>query len=241
MKIRRVWVAAGIGLSMALVVAYAAAPDSSSDAMSKLKAGNERFVSGDMQHPHQAQARRHQTATEGQHPIVTVVGCADSRVPVEQVFDQGVGDVFTIRVAGNVCDTTEIASIDYAVSQLKTPMIVILGHTHCGAVGATAANADVKGALRELVEMIKPAVAAARASNPDLTGDALTAKAIEKNVWLQIEELIEESEIVRDAAKQGQVKIVGAIYDIETGKVNWLGQHPQQNAIMSEYDAVGTY
>jgi carbonic anhydrase len=230
----------GAVVTAVMLVAQAAAP-SASDVKSMLKTGNQRFVSGEMKHPHQTQDRRHNTATKGQKPFVTVVGCADSRVPVEQVFDQGVGDIFTIRVAGNVCDTTEIASVEYAVATLETPMIVVLGHTHCGAVGATAMNQDVPGHLKELVAMIKPAVTAARAEDPSLSGDALVAKSIEKNVWLQIEELLEESEVVRDAAKNGKVQIVGAIYDIETGKVNMLGAHPKQNSIIHEEDAVGTY
>ncbi len=196
-----------------------------------LKEGNVRHMEGQSQHPNQEPARRLALAKDGQEPLVTIVSCSDSRVPVEQVFDRGVGDVFVVRVAGNVAGTSEMASVEYGVGHLGTPVLLVLGHTKCGAVTAVVKGAELHGHLAALAKLIKPAAhkALGEAASPE---DAVPI-AIQFNVWQQIENLLTDSPELRAAAKGGKVLVVGAVYDIASGKVAWLGQHPQWDRIMA--------
>lgn len=198
--------------------------------------GNKRFRSGTMRHPHEDAARRHDTALEGQHPFATIVGCADSRVPVEIILDQGLGDLFVIRVAGNVVATDEAGSIEYGVEHLKTPLLVVLGHEGCGAVSAVVDGAHVGGSIPKLVAHILPAVEAARQRFPNVEHDALISAAVEQNVWHSIEDLIAHSRIVRDAVIAGDLSVQGAVYDLKTGCVFWLGAHPRQAKLLKSSD-----
>lgn len=195
-----------------------------------LKEGNARFASDHPSHPGAGADRRSVTAMEGQTPLVTVLSCADSRAPVELLFDRGVGDVFTVRVAGNVAHTDEIATIEYGVGHLHTPVLLVLGHTHCGAVTAVVKGAHLDGSLPKLVDHIQWAAARAKAEG----GDEATVldHAIRENVWQSIVDVLEDSEIVRNEVKRGNVLVLGAIYDIETGKVEWLGEHPRQKELL---------
>lgn len=207
----------------------AAKKPSPDEAIAMLKAGNARFVEGKAQHPHADAARLHQAGTEnqGDHAYATVITCSDSRVPVEMIFDAGVMDIFVIRVAGNVCDVDERGSIEYGLAHVHTPVLVVLGHTQCGAVTAVTHAVLGKGHALErnippLVDNIEPAVRAAMASHPKIEGTDIIPYAIEENVWMGIEELFMESPASRDIVKSGKAKVVGAIYDVGTGKVNWL-------------------
>jgi methyl-accepting chemotaxis protein len=173
------------------------------------------------------------TGANGQKPIVTILGCSDSRVPLERIFDQGVGDVFAVRVAGNVSDTDEIGSAEYGTGHLNTPLMVVLGHTKCGAVTAVATGAQVHGSIPGLVDNIIPSVEAAKAKHPGVTGKDIVPFAIEENVWQSIGDVLSGSEEIRTLVKEGKLAVVGAVYDIDTGKVNWLGQHPEQTAFLS--------
>lgn len=200
-------------------------------AIEKLKAGNQRFVAGTSEYPHTNQARLAQAGTEnqGDHAYATVITCSDSRVPVELVFDAGVMDIFVIRVAGNVCDTDEIGSIEYGLAHVNTPVLVVLGHTQCGAVTAVTHAVQGKGHALErnippLVDNIIPAVKAAMADHPKLKGNGVIPYAIEQNVWQGIEDLFMKSPATRDIVKSGKAKVVGAIYDVGTGKVRWLSE-----------------
>jgi len=204
------------------------------EALSRLKNGNDRFVEGTAKHPRTDAARRAETVKDGQHPIATVIACSDSREPVEIVCDQGVGDVFIIRVAGNVCNTDEIASVEYGVGHLGTPVCVVMGHTNCGAVTAAATDAELHGNLPALIGFIYPAVQRAKKSHPELSGKALVPAAIEANVWLSIENLFHRSAEVRKHAAEGKVLVVGAIYDLASGKITWLGPHPEQKQLLGE-------
>jgi carbonic anhydrase len=218
--------------------ASAAGPGiSPDDALGKLKAGNARYVSGVVQHPNQDQKRRSATATEGQHPFATVLGCSDSRVPVEVLFDSGIGDIFVIRVAGNVVDVDEAGSIEYAVDHLGTPVLVVLGHTQCGAVTAVAQKAEVHGNIRPLVANIQPAVATARKMHPELAGDAIVSEAIKANVWQAIADLFKSSPVTVAKVKAGNLKVVGAVYNIDSGAINWMGAHPMQDQLLSKSGA----
>lgn len=192
------------------------------EAVRELRRGNARFVAGNAVHPHLDANRRTETAAEGQKPFATILACSDSRVPVELIFDQGIGDLFVIRVAGNVCGTSEIASIEYGVEHLHTPLLVVMGHTHCGAVSAAAENADVHGRIPELLGHIKPVVDDTRKRFPGLTGTELLDMAIKANVQNTIETVFTKSPGVARAAREHKVKVLGAHYNIQTGVVSWL-------------------
>jgi carbonic anhydrase len=201
---------------------------SADEAMRVLKAGNARYVEGKLQHPHQDRARRALTAGQGQHPLATILTCSDSRVPAEIIFDQGIGDIFVIRVAGNVAATDEIGSIEYAVDHLAVPVVMVLGHTQCGAVTAVVENSKLPPNIASLVAPIKPAVDKAREANPEAAKDVLLKAAITDNVWQAIEDMLRQSPIIREKARDHHVQVVGALYDLDSGQVQWLGPHPDQ-------------
>jgi carbonic anhydrase len=199
------------------------------EVLKMLQEGNQRFSSGKATYPHIDAARIALAGKEnqGNYAYATVITCSDSRVPVELVFDAGVMDIFVIRVAGNVCDTDEVGSIEYGVAHVKTPLLVVLGHTQCGAVTAvTHALQGKEQALERnippLLDNIIPAVKRAINEQKDAHGDAIIPYAIEENVWQSIEDLFMKSPAVRNIIKDGKAKVVGAIYDVGTGKVKWL-------------------
>lgn len=203
------------------------------EAMQRLMDGNARFVGGECTHPRIDSKRLLETAQNGQQPFATVITCSDSRVPVEVLFDQGIGDIFVIRVAGNVCDTDEVGSIEYGVDHLGTPLFVVLGHTHCGAVTAVTTEAKLHGSIPPLVDNIAPAVDRAAQMNPHLTKKELVPEAIKANCWQSIEDLFRTSSATRERVKAGKLKVVAAIYNIRTGKVGWLGCHPEQDRLVA--------
>ena len=239
MKVKKVcWVLVMVSLvawSPALLRASGEGPGISSDqALSQLKEGNERFVGGAAKHPNQNAERRKETATKGQKPIATILSCSDSRVPVEILFDSGIGDLFIVRVAGNVADVDEIGSIEYGVDHLGTPILLVLGHTRCGAVTAVVENAQVHGSIPELVANIEPAVARVKSANPNMGKDAMINEAIQENAWQSIEDVFVKSEAVRKRVREGNLKVIAAIYDIESGKVTWMGPHPKEKAMVAQ-------
>jgi methyl-accepting chemotaxis protein/carbonic anhydrase len=225
-------------------VCSAAAPKPSPDAtIAMLKDGNARFVAGQSEHPNSNAARLGQAGTEnqGDHAYATVITCSDSRVPVERVFDAGVMDIFVIRVAGNVCDTDEVGSIEYGLAHVKTPVLVVLGHKQCGAVTAVTHAVYGTGHALErnippLVDNIEPAVRRAMRKHSNIKGDDIIPYGIEENVWQGIEDLFMTSPSTRNLVNSGKVKVVGAIYDVGTGVVEWL---PEQKtyAILSKVES----
>ena len=226
-------------VGMLAIVALARASDTTTkigpkEAIQRLTDGNARYVQGANTHPHEDSARRLETAANGQHPYVTILSCSDSRVPLEVLFDQGIGDIFVVRVAGNVCGQSEMGSIEYGVDHVGTPLLVVLGHTGCGAVKAATAHAEVHGNVKALVARIAPALAEAQAAHPDLHDMDLVPAVTEANVWHSIEDLFTNSHITRDCIESGKLKVIGAIYDIKTGQVKWLGEHPRQKALLTE-------
>jgi carbonic anhydrase len=194
------------------------------EALGRLKAGHQRFLDGRCEHPHCDAARRQSVFAEGQHPSAVVIGCSDSRVPVEAIFDQGIGDVFVVRVAGNVCNGDEIASIEYAVEHLGVPLCVVLGHTRCGAVTAVVKGEAIHGHLARLVRKIQDAVEDARRENPSLAGDDLIDAAARHNVWRGMVDLARESTAIATRVDSGALRIAGAVYDLATGQIDWLNQ-----------------
>jgi carbonic anhydrase len=198
-------------------------------ALQLLKDGNERFSAGKSAYPHCDPTRLGlaDRSDQGDYAFATVLSCSDSRVPVELIFDAGIMDLFVVRVAGNVCDTDEIGSIEYGLAHVKTPVLVILGHTRCGAVTAISQAVAGHGHKLErnippLVDNIIPAVKRAMEQHKDVHGDDIVPFAIEENVWQGAEDLFMKSPAVRSLVKEGKVRVVGAIYDLSTGKVEWL-------------------
>lgn len=198
------------------------------EALHLLSAGNERFAAGKPEHPHTGLSRVESTAKNGQAPFAAVLSCADSRVPVETVFDRGVGDLFVVRVAGNVADSGTLASIEYAAEHLHTPLVVVMGHTQCGAVKAAVDDAKLDGSLPALIDLIRPAVSEVRKRNPGASEKELFNDAIKQNVRQQIADCVEKSPIVRRLVRSGKVKIVGALYKIETAQVEWLDDNAEK-------------
>ena len=190
-----------------------------------LRDGNARFIAGKTQHPHLEGARRTNTVANGQEPFATILSCSDSRAPAELIFDRGVGDLFIVRVAGNIAGGSELATVEYGAEHLGTPVVIVMGHTKCGAVTAVVKGAELHGHLLLLADEIKPAADQAKAAGH--TGDALVPAAIEANVWRTMENLLTRSSIVNSRVKSGRTLLIGAVYDLESGKVRWLGPHPQ--------------
>lgn len=200
--------------------------------LTALKDGNARFVESRAKAPHRDADRRADTAKNGQRPNATVIACSDSREPVEILFDQGIGDLFVIRVAGNVASTDEIGSAEYGCDNLGTPLLLVLGHTACGAVTAVVTHAEVHGSIPALIAPIKPAVEKAQKEHPELHDKELVPAAIEANVFQSIEDALKRSATLRQRVKDGKLRMEGAVYDLATGQVKWLGAHPQQKALL---------
>ncbi len=196
-----------------------------------LKEGNARFAAGNPQYPHQNAERRSSTVANGQEPFATILACSDSRDPVELIFDRGVGDLFVVRVAGNIAGISELATIEYGVGHLNTPLLIVMGHSKCGAVTAVVKGAELHGHLVALAEKIKPA--AERVKIETTNPDEAVPKAIQANVWQTIEDVIKQSDVVREKLAAGKVSILGAVYDLEHGTVNWLGAHPAQDSLVA--------
>ncbi|MDD4275068.1 MAG: carbonic anhydrase, partial [Desulfobacter postgatei] len=213
------------------------------EALQMLKDGNQRFVSEKSEHPHLTKQRMIQAGMEDQadHAYATILTCSDSQVPVEAIFDAGVMDIFVIRVAGNVCDTDEVGSIEYGLAHVRTPVMVVLGHTQCGAVTAVtrAINGHdhaVEKNIPPLVDNIEPAVRQTIEKYPQAKGDQIIPLAIEENVWISIRDLFMQSAATRELVKAGKAKVVGAIYDVSDGKVYWLEDTTVDN-ILNEVEA----
>jgi carbonic anhydrase len=183
------------------------------DALAELKAGNERFLNNAFINTDYKNQIEHTKLD--QHPHSLILSCLDSRVPPEILFDQGIGNIFVARVAGNIEDNNILGSMEFATKVKGTKLIVVMGHTKCGAVKGAIDNAEL-GNLTQLVNQIKPAITNANSAEEKLD---LTAK---KNVANTIDDILKNSPTVADLVKNGDVKIVGAYYDLATGKVVFL-------------------
>lgn len=188
-------------------------PVSPDAALKRLVEGNKRFVQQKRQNPHQSQLRLQETAT-AQYPFAAILGCADSRVPAEIVFDQGLGDLFVVRLAGNVISPTAVGSLEFATAVLGSQLIVVLGHERCGAVSAAVKGDPLPGRIGTFVEDIKPAVARVKNKSGDPVDNAVIA-----NVQYQAELLQETSIMLAQMITEGKLKIVGGRYDLDTGEV----------------------
>lgn len=189
-------------------------------ALAALKDGNRRFAGG-MAGSHTDNLRRVAATAMAQHPIASVIGCADSRTPPEVVFDLGLGDLFVCRVAGVSSETNDVASLEYGAEHLGIPLIVVMGHTNCGAMKAAIADKPLPGSLPHLIGMIRPAVERARAMYPNCDAATLLAAATREQVLGEVRQL-NSSPVLHELVHEGKLKIVGAIYSVENGKVTWL-------------------
>lgn len=183
------------------------------EAFELLKEGNARFVANQLEHPH-ISAQRKIELKNGQEPFAIVLGCADSRVPAEIAFDQGLGDIFTIRVAGNIANTESIASIEYAVAHLDTKLIIVLGHESCGAVGAAIAGGDNGHNLNMLLAHITPAISSSEGSSME--------DIVKNNARLNAQHMIDRSPILQTAIEKDGVEVKCAYYHFETGEVEYF-------------------
>ncbi|MFC4635415.1 carbonic anhydrase family protein [Dokdonia ponticola] len=190
----------------------------------RLKKGNENFVNNNLtQRDHSAQRRK---ATIGQYPKAIVLSCVDSRVPVEDVFDLGIGDIFVARVAGNIENKDIVGSMEFATAVAGSKVVIVMGHTACGAVKHAIDNTDAASmgmnALSDLLTEIKPSVAATEVDGEVSSKNvAFTNKVIQNNAIKTVEDIRKESPKMAELEKKGQIKIVSAVYDMETGKVTF--------------------
>jgi carbonic anhydrase len=188
------------------------------DAVTRLKAGNARYVSNKLRSKNYAADRK--ATASGQQPYAIVLACADSRVPPEILFDESLGKLFVIRVAGNVVDPVVLGSIEYAAEHLHVGTLMILGHESCGAVKATLEGGDVPPNIKSLVTRITPA--AEKAKRRGLDEAATLNLAIRENVMLQMEQTVEQSEVLKELVHEKKLRIVGGVYNLHSGAVHFL-------------------
>jgi len=185
----------------------------SQDSLNRLKEGNARFVADHLDGSLQDSSRR-KSLLDGQQPYAIILGCSDSRIVPELMFDTGLGELFVIRVAGNVANTSSIASIEYAVVHLGTKLIVVLGHQSCGAVTAAVAGGDNGHNLNHLLSHITPALAASKEG-------AMVDEVSKINAELTVGDLKNRSQIIKDAIDKGGLKVTPAFYNLDSGKVDF--------------------
>jgi carbonic anhydrase len=198
-----------------------------SEALQRLVEGNRRFISGEGGRDLDFEHSRRRELVEGQAPFAVVLGCSDSRVPLELVFDQGLGDLFVVRVAGNVALPSQVGSIEFAVEQFRTPLVVVMGHSQCGAIAATVDEVLDPGGpltpnLARLAERILPAVSTLLERNPEAGRDELIEGAVAENVRCVVAALTRDSELLAQRVRQGHLMLVGAEYSLESGEVNFF-------------------
>lgn len=184
------------------------------EALKELKAGNQRFLTGKQINTNYKEEIEETKAD--QHPHSLILSCLDSRIPPEIIFDQGIGNIFVARVAGNIEDPNILGSMEFATKVKGTKLIVVMGHNKCGAVKGAIDNAAL-GNLTQLVEQIKPAITGDKSDM-----DLMMNETANRNVELTIQDILKESTVINDLVKEGKVKIMGAFYDITSGKVSWM-------------------
>lgn len=206
-----------IFLSLAYSVANGQVRVAPDEALTRLKEGNARFINGKSTRPRQDFTRIKEVSA-GQAPFATIVGCSDSRVPNEIIFDQGLGDLFIVRTAGQVSTYASWGSIEFAEEVLGTKLIVVMGHTQCGAVNAAVTLPEVPGHIITLINAIKPAVETARKNKSENLLDA----SIRENIKMQVDQLRGLEPVLAKRVRDGSIKIIGALYHLNTGTVEFL-------------------
>jgi carbonic anhydrase len=204
---------------------------SASEALKRLREGNRRFVSGARSSETLTSPTRRDELAGGQEPFAIVLGCSDSRVPAEIVFDQGLGDLFVIRVAGNIVASSQIGSVEFAAERFGTPLVVVLGHSQCGAVLATLEQlmrprTDQSRNLRSIVDRVRPSVEALLATDLRHDPEALVQQAVRANVRVSANQLRHGSEILEQLIQRKRLLVVGAEYSLGTGVVEFFDGVP---------------
>jgi carbonic anhydrase len=195
------------------------------EALARLKEGNRRFIAGVRSERPMSHAERSKLARE-QRPFAIVLGCSDSRVPAEIVFDQGLGELFVIRVAGNIVSPSQVGSVEFAAERFGTQLVVVLGHTQCGAIFATLehlrATAQHPDNLLAIVERIRPSVQTLIELRPNASEEELVHQAVRANVRASVDHLRHGSALLERLIAQKKLKVVGAEYHLETGQVDFF-------------------
>jgi carbonic anhydrase len=200
---------------------------SASDALERLREGNRRFVAGEHSIDELASGMRRMAVVSGQRPIATILGCSDSRVPVEVVFDQGFGDLFVIRVAGNIVAPSQVGSVEFAAERLGTRLVVVLGHTRCGAVTATLEDLQRPASnqswnMNSIVSRIRPSVEGLLETELRHDHELLIDKAVRANVRASVNQLRHGSDVLELLIRRDGLRVVGAEYSLETGIVDFF-------------------
>ncbi|HUD43456.1 MAG TPA: carbonic anhydrase [Dokdonella sp.] len=200
---------------------------SATEALERLKAGNQRFVSETRDSDASSHQTRRRALAAGQAPFAIILGCSDSRVPAEIVFDQGLGDLFVIRVAGNIVAPSQIGSIEFAAARYGTPLVVVLGHSQCGAVLATVEELgrrteEQSRNLRSIVDRIRPSVETLLETEVANDPDALVRHAVRANIRMSVHQLRYGSALLEQMIEDGTLNVVGAEYSLETGVVDFF-------------------
>lgn len=197
------------------------------EALQFLRNGNRRFVTGDLRSERLASLARRSELTAGQEPFAVILGCSDSRVPVEIIFDQGLGDLFVIRVAGNVVAPSLIGSVEFAAAKFGTRLVVVLGHTNCGAINATLDELQQPASnpsrnLLSIVDRVRPSVEKVLAESAGLPRAELVRRAVRANIESSVKQLRHGSDLIVDLVRNDGLLVVGAEYSLETGLVEFL-------------------
>jgi len=200
------------------------------EALTRLREGNRRFVAGETSSALSSSARR-EALVAGQEPFAIILGCSDSRVPAELVFDQSFGDLFVIRVAGNIVAPSQVGSVEFAASRFGTPLVVVMGHTQCGAISATLE--ELQGGatnqsrnLRSIVDRVRPSVETLLAGRRQQSTDDLVREAVRANVRASVNHLRHGSELLEKLIQATSLLVVGAEYSLETGEVDFFENVP---------------
>lgn len=203
------------------------------ESIRRLIDGNKRFATDINNQSQLSSAARRIAIAESQEPFAIILGCSDSRVPAEIVFDQGLGDLFVIRVAGNIVAPSHIGSIEYAVEMFGSPLVVVLGHTSCGAIEATvdelkAGGSDRSRYLASIVDRIRPSVEALLDAGIDNDRQLLIEKSVRANVRASVAQIKHGSKIIEEYIAEGRLTVVGAEYSLETGTVDFFYDNPEK-------------
>ena len=200
------------------------------DALQRLREGNRRFVNDEVSEETLASREHKAGAAAPQNPFAIILACSDSRVPTELIFDRGIGDLFVIRVAGNIVAPSQIGSIEYAAKQFGTPLVVVLGHSNCGAIIATLQELALKEShrspnLRAIVDRIRPALEPVLNDDCDLDDESVISNCVRANIRASVERLRHGSLILEQLVDAGGLQIVGAEYSIETGTIEFFEEN----------------
>lgn len=224
-SIARLVIGTAVAVSAALAFASGGVGVTADEALQRLMDGNKHYVEGQLGACRESDTAKRESLAKGQKPYAIILSCSDSRVPPEIVFDKSMGEIFVVRVAGNVPDPVVLGSIEYAAEHIGSPLIMVLGHERCGAVtAAVEAKGKPEGNIGAIVRTIAPAVKKAKAEAKGKSKAELVEAACEANVKLVARNLTKQSPVIAKLAKEGKIKIVTAKYDLDDGKVSLLDE-----------------